>query len=59
MPSMVVISFSVSVDFAFSTAVTSAMAAAKPPAVKKSGGALKRFSCSATSQSFTGFLGMP
>src|SRR5271166_3820799 len=59
MPSMVAMSFSASVDFAFSTAVTTAIAAAKPPAVKKSGGALKRFWCSATSQSFTGFLGMP
>ena len=48
----------VSVDFALVTAVTAAIAAAKPPAVKKSGGALKRFWCSATSQSFTGFFGM-
>ena len=39
-------------------AVAAAIAAAKPPAVKKSGGALKRFWCSATSHLFTSFCGM-
>src|SRR3990170_2911290 len=58
MPSMAVMSFSVSVPPAFLIAVTTAMAAANPPAVKKSGGALKRFWCSLTSQSFTGFFGI-
>ncbi len=58
MPSIAAISFSVSVDFALVTAATTAIAAENPPAVKKSGGALKRFWCSATSQSFTGFFGM-
>ena len=57
MPSIAAISFSVSVPPAFLSASTTAMPAAKPPAVKKSGGALKRFWCSATSQSFTGFFG--
>ena len=50
-------SLSGSVPPAFSTAVSAAEAAAKPPAVKKSGGAPKRFWCSATSQSFIGFFG--
>ena len=58
MPSIAAISFSVSVDFAFCTAVTTAIAAEKPPAVKKSGGALKRFWCSVTSHSLIGFFGM-
>src|SRR5215203_1044406 len=57
MPSMAAIILSGSVPPAFSTAVRAADAAANPPAVKKSGGALKRFWCSATSQSFIGFLG--
>ena len=47
------------VEPAFLIAVTAAEAAAMPPAVKKSGGAPKRFLCSATSQSFIGFLGKP
>ena len=47
-----------SVPPAFWIAVTAAMAAAKPPAVKKSGGSLKRFWCSRTSQSFTAFFGI-
>ncbi|MND08535.1 hypothetical protein D3C83_312130 [compost metagenome] len=38
MPSMAAISFSVSVPPAFLMASTTALAAAKPPAVKKSGG---------------------
>ena len=58
-PSIAAISFSESVDLAFSTAATTAIAAENPPQVKKSGGALKRFWCSATSQSLTGFFGMP
>jgi hypothetical protein len=59
MPSIAAISASESVDFAFSTAATTAIAAVKPPAVNMSGGPPKRFWCSATNQSFTGFLGMP
>ena len=59
MPSIAAISFSLSVDLAFSTAATTAMAAEKPPAVNISGGALKRFWCSATNQSLIGFFGMP
>jgi len=39
-PSMVVSNFSVSVDLAFSKALRTAMAAANPPQVKKSGGSL-------------------
>ena len=59
MPSIAAISFSVSVRFRLGRrAATTAIAAENPPAVKKSGGALKRFWCSATSQSFTGFFGM-
>src|SRR6185295_15469127 len=57
MPSMAAISFSVSVPPAFFSASTTAMPADMPPAVKKSGGDLKRFSCSATSHSFTLFFG--
>ena len=41
------------------SARTTAIAAAMPPAVRKSGGPPKRRSCSRTSQSFTGFFGMP
>ena len=60
MPSMAAISFSESVDLAFFTASTSAMAALMPPATKKSGGTpLFFFLYSVTSQSFTGFLGNP
>ena len=59
MPSIAAISFSVSVPRAFLIASTIAIPAAMPPQVKKSGGALKRFSCSLTSQSLIGFLGMP
>src|SRR6267142_2052543 len=55
-PSIAPISFSVSVLAAFFSASTTAMPAAMPPAVKKSGGDLKRFWCSATSQSFTLFF---
>ena len=60
MPSMAAISFSESVEPpVFFSASTTACAAMKPPQVKKSGGApLKRFLFSATSASFTGFLGM-
>src|SRR5438874_4127229 len=56
-PSMAPISFSVSALPAFLSASTTAMAAAMPPAVKKSGGDLKRFWCSATSQSLILFFG--
>ena len=59
MPSIAAISFSVSADGTLRSAVTTALAAAKPPAVKMSGGTLKRFMCSATSQSFIGFFGKP
>ena len=57
---MAAISFSVSVlpPVFFSAAIT-ALAAAMPPQVKKSGGMLKRLRCSVTSQSFIGFLGKP
>src|SRR5436190_10906659 len=55
--SMAAISFSVSVEPAFCRLATTADAAAKPPATKKSGGALKRFWYSAFSQSFIAFLG--
>ena len=58
MPSIAAISFSVSVPPAFWMAATTAMAAAKPPQVKKSGGSLKRFTCSVTSQVLTGFFGI-
>ena len=58
MPSMAGMSFSVSVPPAFWIAVTTAIAAANPPQVKKSGGSLNRFMCSRTSQSFTGFFGI-
>ena len=60
MPSIAAISFSVSVPPAFLIASTTAMPAAMPPAVKKSGGAPpKRFLCSATSQSLILFFGNP
>ncbi len=55
---MAAISFSLSVPPAFWIPATAAIAAAKPPQVKKSGGSLKRFVCSRTSQSLTGFLGI-
>src|SRR6185503_9888607 len=57
-PSIAAMSFSVSVPPAFWIPATTAIAAANPPQVKKSGGSLKRFMCSRTSQSFTGFLGI-
>jgi hypothetical protein len=50
-------SFSVSLEPALVSAVKTALAAAKPPAVKKSGGCLRRFWFSATSQSFMAFFG--
>ena len=58
MPSMAAMSFSLSVPPAFWMAVRTAIAAAKPPHVKKSGGSLKRAMCSLTSQSFTAFFGI-
>ena len=45
------------VSCSFQPGSLTAIAAAMPPAVKKSGGESKRRLCSATSQSFTLFLG--
>src|SRR5262245_32706210 len=56
-PSSAEISFSVSVVPAFFSPSTMAMPADMPPAVKKSGGDLKRFWCSATSHWLILFLG--
>ena len=57
-PSMAAISFSVSVEPAFSRPASTAAAAANPPQVKKSGGApSNRALCSLTSQSLISFLG--
>src|SRR5688500_6532658 len=57
MPSIAAISLSVSVELAFLSASITAMPADMPPAVKKSGGDLKLFWCSSTSQAFTLFFG--
>src|SRR3990172_1458698 len=56
-PSIAAISFSVSVEPAFLIASTMAIPADIPPAVKKSGGDLKRAWCSFTSHWLTAFFG--
>src|SRR5450830_1607093 len=60
MPSRALISLLVPVSpLVFLSAVTTAIAAFMPPAVKKSGGVPYFFSCALISQSLIGFLGKP